>query len=115
MNKIHLTAAAGLALFVSLAQAQTARVEIHMVQSVTQSDQDFLTGKRAGRAVTLAGTLRIPRPGTERLPAVLLLHGSGGIGHNVVDWEDVIVPMGIATFTLDAFTARGIQQTGTDQ
>ena len=104
-----------LALFACAAAAQVARVEIHTLQSVTQSDQDFLNGRKGGKPVTLAGELRIPRPGSERLPAVLLLHGSGGVGHNVVDWEQVIGSMDVATFVLDAFTGRGLVQTSTDQ
>ena len=114
MNTIQWTAAAVLAFCASVVQAQVARVEMHVIQSVTQSDQDFLTGKR-GKPVTIAGALRIPRPGADRLLAVLLLHGSGGVGHNVVDWEEVIGSMGIATFVLDAFTGRGITSTSTDQ
>jgi hypothetical protein len=30
--------------------------------------------------VTIAGELRIPKAGNEKLSAVVLLHGSGGVG-----------------------------------
>jgi cephalosporin-C deacetylase-like acetyl esterase len=63
----------------------------------------------------LAGQLKIPRAGSERLPAVVLLHGSGGVGGNVVDWENDLNQMGIATFVLDAFTGRGITSTSANQ
>jgi dienelactone hydrolase len=104
-----------LAFVQAAAFAQVARVEIHAVPSVTMSDQDFLNGRKDGKAVMLGGELRIPRPGTERLPAVLLLHGSGGIGTNLVDWEQELNALGVATFAIDAFSARGIVQTSTDQ
>jgi dienelactone hydrolase len=79
------------------------------------SDQDFLNGRKDGKPVTLAGELRIPRPGTDKLPAVVLLHGSGGVGRNVLDWEQELSAMGVATFVLDSFTGRGIVATSTNQ
>src|SRR5918992_1158848 len=99
----------------SLCLAQFFRVEIHPVRSVTMTDQDFLNGRKDGTPVLLAGQLRIPVPSTGRLPVVLLLHGSGGIGVNLQDWEQEFNAMGVATFVLDAFTGRGLVQTSTDQ
>src|SRR5262247_706716 len=73
-------------LIVPLAHAQIARVELHPFQSTTLPDQEFLTGQQEGKPIILAGELRLPRPGTDRLPAVVLLHGSSGIGGLVDDW-----------------------------
>lgn len=103
------------ALVPAICSAQIVRVEIHPIQSVTMSDQDFLRGRKDGTPVTLAGELRIPRPGVEKLPAVVLLHGSGGVGRNVIEWEQALSAMGIATFVLDAFTGRGLVSTSTNQ
>jgi len=99
----------------ALCLAQIARVEVVPIQSVTMSDQDFLNGRKDAKPVMLAGQLKIPRAGNERLPAVVLLHGSGGVGGNVVDWENDLNQMGIATFVLDAFTGRGITSTSANQ
>ncbi len=107
--------AAVIALLPAVCPAQIARVEVHPMQSVTMTDEDFLNGRKDGKPVMLAGQLRIPRPGVDRLPAVLLLHGSGGVGTNVVDWEQELNSMGVATFVLDAFTGRGIIETATNQ
>lgn len=98
-----------------LCHAQIARVELHPFQSFTPTDQEFLTGQKQSRPVTLAGELRIPRPGTDRLPAVVLLHGSGALGSIVDDWAQWLNEKGVATFVIDSFTARGIVQTQTDQ
>ena len=95
--------------------AQAARMEIHSFPSMTLTDQEFLTGRKEGKPVTLAGELRLPRPGNDRLPAVILLHGSGGVGGNVLDWEQYLNAMGVATFVLDSFTPRGIVNTLFDQ
>jgi dienelactone hydrolase len=95
--------------------AQVARMEIHSFQSMTLTDQEFLTGSKEGKPVTIAGELRLPRPGNDRLPAVVLIHGSGGVGGNVLDWEKDLNAMGVATFVLDSFTGRGIVNTNYDQ
>ena len=75
---------------VTAANAQVARIEIHAFQASTLTDEEFLRGQKDGKPVTLAGELRIPRPGNDRLPAVGLLHGSGGIGGSVASWEQYI-------------------------
>jgi dienelactone hydrolase len=95
--------------------APVARMEIHSFQSMTLTDQEFLTGRKEGKPVTIAGELRLPRPGTDRLPVVVLLHGSGGVSGNILDWEQDLNAMGVATFVLDSFTARGIVNTLNDQ
>ncbi len=94
---------------------QVARMEIHSFQSMTLTDQEFLTGRKDGKPVTIAGELRLPRPGNDRLPAVVLIHGSGGVSGFVLDWEQDLNAMGVATFVLDSFTARGIVNTNYDQ
>ena len=92
-------------------RAQIARVEIHPFQSTTMSDHEFLIGQKAGKPVTIAGELRLPKPGTDRLPAVVFVHGSGGIGGNVDDWAQWLNSIGFATFMFDGFSGRGITNT----
>lgn len=94
---------------------QPNRVEIHPFASTTLSDQSFLNGAKDGTPVTIAGELRFPRGGAGRGPAVVLLHGSGGISAYVSDWEQELNAQGIATFVIDSFTARGIVSTNNDQ
>jgi hypothetical protein len=76
------------ALALNPADAQVARIEVHSFHSTTFTDQDFLSGKRDGKPVVLAGELRIPTAGTDRLPAVVLVHGSGGIVSFVDAWAN---------------------------
>ena len=109
-------ASATIALFLAQAtSAQTARTEIHPIRTVTISDRQFLTGDRNGTAVTIAGELRLPRPGTDKVPVVVLQHGSGGVGGNVNRWEQEFNAMGLATFVVDSFTGRGLQTTSANQ
>lgn len=93
---------------ISTAEAQIARVEVHPLATQTLTTAEFLTGKTAGKLETIAGELRIPRLGNDRLPAVILMHGAGGVGGNVDDWSQHLNSMGVATFVLDSFTGRGM-------
>lgn len=75
----------------------------------------ILSGRKNGKQVTIAGELRIPTPGDDRLPAVVLLHGSGGVSGYVADWARELNATGLATFLIDGFTGRGIASTLNDQ
>jgi len=85
-----------------------ARIEVQPIQTVTLKTQQILTGDTNGAPATLAGELRIPKPGSDRLPAVVLIHGSGGVGANVDAGAKEMKSLGIAAFILDAFSGRGI-------
>lgn len=109
------------AIFVVLAgsaTAQVVRLEVLPISSVTISDVDFLAGQKGGEPVAIAGELRIPRGGTNKLPAAILLHSSGGIGGTgsaIDEWSRELNQLGIATFAVDSFAGRGIVSTSTDQ
>ena len=98
-----------------LGTAQTVRIELHPIHTMTLTNQQFLTGAKDGTPVVIAGELRLPRLGTKRLPAVVLVHGSDGVGANVDRWSQELLGLGIATFLLDGFTGRGITTTVTNQ
>jgi dienelactone hydrolase len=60
--------------------------------------------------VTLAGDVRLPKA-NEKNPVVILFHSGGGQGgatDAVADWVRILNEAGIATFTIDSFTPRGI-------
>ena len=94
-----------------------ARVEIHPFESLTLSDRQFLTGKvmTGAKPVIVTGVLRIAKAGTERLPTVILMHGSGGLSGNIEFWQRALAARGISTFALDGFTGRGLTSVNTDQ
>jgi dienelactone hydrolase len=108
--------AAALALPANSAQAQAyMRLEIHAVPTVTLSGEQFLTGDKYGRPTMLGGELRIPKPGADKLPAVILVHGSGGLSASADRWARELNEIGVAVFMLDSFTGRGIVSTANDQ
>ena len=93
-------------------KAQTfVRMEIHPIETVTLKTQQFLTGDLNGKPTVIAGELRIPKPGTDKLPAVVLIHGSGGAGAWIDRWAQELNSIGVSTFILDSFSGRGIVNT----
>ena len=97
-----------------ITSAETARLEIFSIDTLTLTDQQFLLGEKDGTPARIGAELRFP-PGIARIPAVVLIHGSGGVGANVDAWAQTLNAMGIAALILDAFTGRSITQTITDQ
>ena len=91
-----------------------ARTELHPIQTLTLSDQQFLKADPDGKPVTVSGQLRIAQ-GSGRLPTVVLVHGSGGMGANIDMWARELNEMGVSTFALDGFTGRGLTAVSTDQ
>ena len=61
------------------------------------------------------GDLEFPPGRVGRSPAVVLVHGSGGIGPREDRWADELRQAGAATFVLDSFTGRAIASTAEDQ
>ena len=97
------------------ARSLAARVELHGIQTMTLSDEQFLRGDSAGaRPATIGGELRVAQ-GTGRLPVVVLLHGSSGVGANIETWVRQFNEMGISTFVLDSLTGRGLTNVSADQ
>jgi dienelactone hydrolase len=80
------------------------------------SDEQFLKGDASGPTVQLAGELRFPVSNTSpRLPAVIIMHGSGGINPASQSWAYLLNQAGYATFMVDSFSGRGLVQVSTDQ
>jgi dienelactone hydrolase len=85
------------------------------VPSLTLTDAQFLAGDAAaGVPVTLNGRLYLPGDDPP-YPVVVLLHGSGGPrGAAPYSWESFLPTLGVATFLLDSFTARGVPYLASD-
>src|SRR6476469_8317089 len=98
----------------SMPKDVAARVELYAMPSLTISDQQFLTGDANGKQVTVAGEFRIAQ-GSGRLPVVVLMHGSSGVGAGMDAWVRHFNAMGISTFVIDGFSGRGLTATGPNQ
>lgn len=91
------------------------RIEIQPVRSQTLPLDAFLRGDKSGPEVLLGGELRLPLGATGPVPAVILIHGSGGISSGPDMWAHILNEAGIAAFILDSFSGRNIVSTVEDQ
>jgi dienelactone hydrolase len=62
--------------------------------------------------------VRLPASINGPLPALVLMHGSGGLqgatGDNIRKWADAFAGWGIASLVVDSFGPRGLTSTGAD-
>lgn len=122
MNPSHAIAAIALVLAASLPATGgelanrdiAARTELHAIQTLTLSEAQFLNGDANAKPTTISGQLRVAQ-GSGRLPVVVLMHGSGGMGANIEMWAREFNAIGISTLALDGFTGRGLTQVSTNQ
>lgn len=76
---------------------------------------ELLKGPGQGEPAQPVGHWFLP-PGTERGPAVILMHGSGGIYDAMLDfWPKQFNAAGIAVLSVDSFGPRGVKSTAEDQ
>lgn len=79
---------------------------------------DLIDAQRPRPAATAQGELLLPPnvPEGTRLPAVVLVHGSGGVyPEQLTYWAKLFNAQGIAVFVIDVFSPRGVKSTGEDQ
>ncbi len=112
-SRIHLVpvVAVALALVLALAAAPAfAQMRMHVIpfDSVTLSGQQVMLGETQGKPVTLAGELRLPHMGTDKVPVVILVHGIAGLGTNHDEWARALNSWGIGVFIPDHLSGRGI-------
>jgi dienelactone hydrolase len=75
----------------------------------------LLKGNAQAESVNIKGHLFLPA-GAEKVPAVLLMHGSGGIYSAMLGyWPEQFNAAGFAVFSLDRFGPRGVKSTAEDQ
>ncbi len=79
---------------------------------------DLIQANRPRPAATAQGELVLPSsaPADAKLPAVVLVHGSGGVyPEQITYWARLLNEQGIAAFVIDIFGPRGVKSTGEDQ
>ena len=58
--------------------------------------------------IEVAGQLSVPQGAPERLPAVVIVHGSGGVDSRGAFYARALNEAGIATLEIDMWSARGL-------
>jgi hypothetical protein len=78
------------------------RKETVSIPTVTVMGTQFLNGAKDGKPTTITGELRLPGiVRGPRVPAVVLVHGAGGIDANTEPWAEEITSVGVAVFVMD--------------
>ena len=72
------------------------------------SFKEILAGEGQSKPVTISGTLKMPEKIAGKLPAVIILHGAGGINDHYFEVAEMLNEIGIAAFVVDSFQPRGI-------
>ncbi len=118
------TMALAVAYVSSLAHAQETVVDFSASQPSGQysfkswtpkSVPDLIKGNASGEGVNIIGHLFLPA-GAEKVPAIVLMHGSGGIYPAMLDfWPKQFNAENIAVLAVDSFGPRGVQSTADDQ
>ena len=73
--------------------------------------KQFLNGEYRGNPISISGILNFPlRTGQQRLPAVVILHGSGGPSYFENNWQNILNDLGFVTFLVDSKSGRGCDQ-----
>jgi len=80
-----------------------------------RSPTDILDGLANDPPVTVSGTLDLPPGAAGGVPAMLIVHGSGGIGPREAEYQRELNAIGIATLRTDSFRPRGVTTTYADQ
>lgn len=75
-----------------------------------------LAAKAKGKPITLKGELFLPAGAKDPVPAMVVVHGSGGLAvEREYAYAEVLNEMGIAAIVADHFGPRGVTSTVTDQ
>ena len=60
------------------------------------------------------GELQLPAKGAGPFPAMVIMHSSRGIVSTILNWARLFNEMGVATFTVDSFTPRGLTESSAE-
>ena len=105
MRTSHLRAA--LALLITVMSSPTMAEEQRETLSFSQQHR--------GKTITVGGDLFLP-PGGDKVPALLIHHGSGGVSADrEMRYARELVQLGLATLVIDSFKPRSITSTVRDQ
>ena len=83
-------------------------------ETATPTTTQFLTGAEDAPRAVIWGDLELPPSGAGRVPAVILIHGSEGVGPREVRWAEELAEIGVASFIVDSTTGRGLKNVTSD-
>lgn len=92
----------------TLEKGETGKIVFQSITPSGRPGEMHKTGRNLP-PVQVSGQLQLPRMASGKVPAMVLLHAAGGVSdRNLAMWEDKFLDLGIATFTIDSLSARGL-------
>lgn len=73
------------------------------------------TGREKWPVQQVWGDLSLPKNSSGPVPAIVLMHGSGGVEKSMGQWVDAFNEIGVATFVVSSFEPRGVSRTAENQ
>ncbi len=84
----------------SLSNGKTGSISFKSIPAISMNQ--FLAGNAGKKSTVISGTLDLPNNVETPVPAVVILHGAGGIHSNEKKWASRLRKIGIATFLLNS-------------
>ena len=84
----------------SLSNGKTGRISFESIPTISMNQ--FLAGTAGQKSTVISGSLDLPNNVEKPIPAVVILHGAGGIHSNEKKWASRLRKIGIATFLLNS-------------
>ena len=84
----------------SLSNGKTGRISFESIPTISMNQ--FLAGTAGQKSIVISGSLILPNKVEKPVPAVVILHGQGGVHRNEKDWASRLRRIGIATFIVNS-------------
>ena len=84
----------------SLSNGKTGSISFESIPTISMNQ--FLAGTAGQESTVISGSLDLPNKVEKPVPAVVILHGQGGVHRNEKDWASRLRRIGIATFIVNS-------------
>ena len=84
----------------SLSNGKTGSISFKSIPTISMNQ--FLAGTAGQKSTVISGSLILPNKVEKPVPAVVILHGQGGVHRNEKDWASRLRRIGIATFIVNS-------------
>ena len=84
----------------SLSNGKTGSISFESIPTISMNQ--FLAGTAGQKSTVISGSLILPNKVEKPVPAVVILHGQGGVHRNEKDWASRLRRIGIATFIVNS-------------
>ena len=92
----------------SLSSGNTGRISFESIPTISMNQ--FLAGTVGKKSTVISGLLDLPDNVDKPVPAVVSLHGAGGVHRNEKDWASRLRRIGLATFIVNSNKRPGCRK-----